>query len=67
MKGSRQQFDKKLRQIISRLKIEIIDVSADIRRGNMPISIDPSRGKGPQYPLTMSGLLHAAWKWEEHF
>lgn len=33
MKGSRQQFnEKKLRQIISRLKIEIIDVNADVAR-----------------------------------
>ena len=33
MKGSRQQFnEKKLRQIISRLKIEIIDVNAGVAR-----------------------------------
>jgi len=33
MKGSRQQFnEKKLRQIVSRLKIEIIDVNADVAR-----------------------------------
>jgi len=33
MKGSRQQFnEKKLRQIISHLKIEIIDVNADVAR-----------------------------------
>lgn len=33
MKGSRQQFnEKKLRQIISRLKIEMIDVNADVAR-----------------------------------
>ena len=67
MKGSRQQFnEKKLRQIISRLKIEIIDVNADVARKYADIYY-LSRGKGPQYPLTMSGLLHAAWKWEEHF
>ena len=33
MKGSRQQFnEKKLRQIVSRLKIENIDVNADVAR-----------------------------------
>ena len=33
MKGSRQQLnEKKLRQIISHLKIEIIDVNADVAR-----------------------------------
>jgi len=33
MRGSRQQFnEKKLRQIVSRLKIEIIDVNADVAR-----------------------------------
>jgi len=33
MKGSRQQFnEKKLRQIVSRLKIEIIDVNSDVAR-----------------------------------
>jgi tRNA(fMet)-specific endonuclease VapC len=33
MKGSRQQFnEKKLRQIVSRLKIEIIDVNPDVAR-----------------------------------
>ncbi len=33
MKGSMQQFnEKKLRQIVSRLKIEIIDVNTDVAR-----------------------------------
>ena len=33
MKGSRQQFnEKKLRQVLSRLKIEIIDVNTDVAR-----------------------------------
>jgi predicted nucleic acid-binding protein len=33
MKGSRQQInEKKLRQIVSRLKIEIIDVNTDVAR-----------------------------------
>jgi len=33
IKGCRQQFnEKKLRQIVSRLKIEIIDVNADVAR-----------------------------------
>jgi len=33
MKGSRQQFnEKKLLQMVSRLKIEIIDVNADVAR-----------------------------------
>ena len=33
MKGSRQQFnEKKLRQVVSRLKIEIIDVNTDVAR-----------------------------------
>ena len=33
MKGKRQQFnERKLRQIVSRLQIEIIDVTADVAR-----------------------------------
>ncbi len=33
MKGSRQQFnEKKLRQVVSRLKIEVIDVNTDVAR-----------------------------------
>jgi tRNA(fMet)-specific endonuclease VapC len=33
MKGSRQQFnERKLRQVVSRLKIEIIDVNSDVAR-----------------------------------
>lgn len=33
MKGTRQQFnEKKLRQMVNRLKIEIIDVNADVAR-----------------------------------
>lgn len=33
MKGSRQQFnEKKLRQVVSRLKIEIIDINIDVAR-----------------------------------
>ncbi len=33
MKGSRQQFnEKRMRQIVSRLKIEIIDVNTDVAR-----------------------------------
>jgi predicted nucleic acid-binding protein len=33
MKGSRQQFnEKKLRQVVNRLKIEIIDVNTDVAR-----------------------------------
>jgi tRNA(fMet)-specific endonuclease VapC len=33
MKGKRQQFnERKLRQIVSRLRIEIIDVTADVAR-----------------------------------
>ncbi len=33
MKGSRQQFnEKKLRQVVNRLKIEVIDVNTDVAR-----------------------------------
>jgi predicted nucleic acid-binding protein len=33
MKGSRQQFnEKKFRQVVNRLKIEIIDVNTDVAR-----------------------------------
>jgi tRNA(fMet)-specific endonuclease VapC len=33
MKGSRQQFnEKKLRQVVSRLRIEVIDVNTDVAR-----------------------------------
>ncbi len=51
MKGSRQQFnEKKLRQIISRLKIEIIDVNADVARKYADIYRSLER-KGTKIPI----------------
>ena len=51
MKGSRQQFnEKKLRQIISRLKIEIIDVNADVARKYADIYRSLER-KGTPIPI----------------
>lgn len=51
MKGSRQQFnEKKLRQIISRLKIEIIDGNADVARKYADIYRSLER-KGTPIPI----------------
>lgn len=51
MKGSRQQFnEKKLRQIISRLKIEMIDVNADVARKYADIYRSLER-KGTPIPI----------------
>jgi tRNA(fMet)-specific endonuclease VapC len=51
MKGKRQQFnERKLRQIINRLKIEIIDVSADIARKYGMIFLSLER-KGTKIPI----------------
>jgi predicted nucleic acid-binding protein len=51
MKGSRRQFnEKKLRQIISRLKIEIIDVNADVARKYADIYRSLER-KGTPIPI----------------
>ena len=51
MKGSRQQFnEKKLRQIISRLKIEMIDVNADVARKYTDIYRSLER-KGTPIPI----------------
>ena len=51
MKGSRQQFnEKKLRQIISRLKIETIDVNADVARKYADIYRSLER-KGTPIPI----------------
>ena len=55
MKGKRQQFnERKLRQLINRLKIEIIDVSADVARkyGMVFLSLEK---KGART------LTHDAW------
>ena len=51
MKGSRQQFnEKKLRQMISHLKIEIIDVNADVARKYADIYRSLER-KGTPIPI----------------
>lgn len=51
MKGSRQQFnEKKLRQIISHLNIEIIDVNADVARKYAFIYISLEK-KGTKIPI----------------
>lgn len=51
MKGSRQQLnEKKLRQIISRLKIEIIDVNADVARKYALIYLSLEK-KGLKIPI----------------
>jgi predicted nucleic acid-binding protein len=51
IKGSRQQLnEKKLRQIISRLKIEIIDVNADVARKYALIYISLEK-KGAKIPI----------------
>jgi len=51
MKGSRQQFnERKLRQIVSRLKIEIIDVNADVARKYALIYLSLEK-KGLKIPI----------------
>jgi tRNA(fMet)-specific endonuclease VapC len=51
MKGSRQRFnEKKLRQVVSRLKVEIIDVNTDVARKYALISLSLQR-KGIKIPL----------------
>lgn len=51
MKGSRQQFnEKKLQQIISRLRIEIIDVNKDIARRYALIYLSLVK-KGTKIPI----------------
>lgn len=51
MKGTRQQFnEKKLRQVVSRLKIEIIDVNADVARKYAMIYLSLQK-KGMKIPI----------------
>ncbi len=51
MKGSRQQFnEKKLQQIISRLRIEIIDVNKDVARRYALIYLSLVK-KGAKIPI----------------
>ncbi len=51
MKGSRQRFnEKKLRQVVSRLKIEIIDVNADVARKYGMIYLSLQK-KGMKIPI----------------
>ena len=51
LKGKRQQFnERKLRQVISRLKIEMIDVNADVDRKYANIYLSLQR-KGVQIPI----------------
>ena len=51
MKGSRQQFnEKKLRQVVSRLKIEVIDVNTDVARKYALIYLSLQK-KGIKIPI----------------
>ena len=51
MKGSRQQFnEKKLRQVVSRLKIEVIDVNTDVARKYAMIYLSLQK-KGIKIPI----------------
>ena len=51
MKGSRQQFnEKKVRQVVSRLKIEIIDVNTDVARKYATIYLSFQK-KGIKIPI----------------
>jgi predicted nucleic acid-binding protein len=51
MKGKRQQFnERKLRQIINRLQIEIIDVTADVARKYAIIYLALKK-KGAKIPI----------------
>jgi predicted nucleic acid-binding protein len=51
MKGSRQQFnEKKLRQVVNRLRIEIIDVNTDVARKYATIYLSLQK-KGMKIPI----------------
>ena len=51
MKGSKQQFnEKKLRQVVNRLKIEIIDVNTDVARKYAMIYLSLQR-RGMKIPI----------------
>lgn len=51
MKGRRQQFnERKLRQVINRLKMDIIDVNADVARKHAMIFLSLER-KGTKIPI----------------
>ena len=51
LKGARQQFnERKLRQVISRLKIEVVDVSADVARKYALIFLS-LQNKGTKIPI----------------
>jgi len=51
MKGSRRQFnEKKLRQVVSRLKIEVIDVNTDVARKYAMIYLSLQK-KGIKIPI----------------
>jgi len=51
MKGSKQQFnEKKLRQVVSRLKIEVIDVNTDVARKYAMICLSLQK-KGIKIPI----------------
>ena len=51
IKGKRQQFnERKLRQIVSRLKIEIVDVTADVARKYAIIFLSLKK-KGAKIPI----------------
>jgi predicted nucleic acid-binding protein len=51
MKGSRQQFnEKKLRQVVNRLKIEIIDVNTDVARKYVMIYLSLQK-RGMKIPI----------------
>ena len=51
MRGGRQQFhERKLRQVVSRLKIEVVDVSADVARKYAMIYLSLQK-KGIKIPI----------------
>ena len=51
MKGNRQQFnEKKLRQFVNRLKVDIIDINADVARKYAVIYLSLLR-KGAKIPI----------------
>ena len=67
MKGRKQAFnEKRLRQVINRLKIEIIDVNADVARKYALIYLSLEK-KRLKYRSMMSGLLLLAWKLEGRY
>jgi len=63
IKGEPAVKRKKTSTVINRLKVEIIEVTADVARKYATVYFSLQR-KGSKIPLMMCGFQHAVWKWE---